>query len=134
MENNTTHTAEALAKDLAALKRDVARLAEDVKHHAGAHVDATRQIIHEKINLAREAAASRPLVILGAGLDTFAQRHSEIASQLRIFEVDQPGTQKWKRSRLIELGFGIPDRLRLVPVDFETGDAHVTGAAGAARW
>jgi methyltransferase (TIGR00027 family) len=58
-------------------------------------------------------------VILGAGLDTFAQRRPEIASHLRVFEVDQPGPQAWKRQRLIELGFGIPEWLRLVPVDFE---------------
>jgi methyltransferase (TIGR00027 family) len=58
-------------------------------------------------------------VILGAGLDTFAQRRPELASRLRVFEVDQPGPQAWKRQRLIELGYGIPDWLRLVPVDFE---------------
>jgi methyltransferase (TIGR00027 family) len=62
-------------------------------------------------------------VILGAGLDTFAQRRPEIASRLRVFEVDQPGPQTWKRLRLIELGFGIPEWLRLLPVDFEAGDA-----------
>ena len=60
-------------------------------------------------------------VILGAGLDTFAQRRPEIASGLRVFEVDQPGPQAWKRQRLVELGFGIPEWLRLVPVDFEAG-------------
>jgi|SRR5579871_3515899 len=60
-------------------------------------------------------------VILGAGLDTFAQRRPEFASRVRVFEVDQPGTQAWKRQRLIELGFGIPEWLRLVPVDFEAG-------------
>jgi methyltransferase (TIGR00027 family) len=58
-------------------------------------------------------------VVLGAGLDTFAQRRPEIASRLRVFEVDQPGNQAWKRRRLVELGYGIPDWLRLVPVDFE---------------
>jgi methyltransferase (TIGR00027 family) len=62
-------------------------------------------------------------VILGAGLDTFAQRRPEVASRLVVFEVDQPGPQAWKRRRLIELGFGIPEWLRLVPVDFEAGDA-----------
>lgn len=61
-------------------------------------------------------------VILGAGLDTFAQRRAELASRLRVFEVDQPGAQAWKRQRLIELGFGIPEWLRLVPVDFEAGE------------
>src|SRR5665213_759360 len=59
-------------------------------------------------------------VILGAGLDTFAERRPEIASRLKIFEVDRPGPQAWKRQRLIELGFGVPDWLRLVPVDFES--------------
>jgi methyltransferase (TIGR00027 family) len=62
-------------------------------------------------------------IILGAGLDTFAQRRSEIASRLRVFEVDQPGPQAWKRDRLIELGYGIPEWLRLVPVNFEAGDS-----------
>jgi methyltransferase (TIGR00027 family) len=59
-------------------------------------------------------------VLLGAGLDTFAQRRPEIASRITVFEVDQPGPQAWKRQRLIELGFGIPEWHRLVPVDFET--------------
>jgi methyltransferase (TIGR00027 family) len=61
-------------------------------------------------------------IILGAGLDTFAQRRQDIASRLRIFEVDQPQPQAWKRQRLIELGFGVPEWLRFVPVDFEAGN------------
>lgn len=65
-------------------------------------------------------------VILGAGLDTFAQRRPEIASGLTVFEVDQPGPQAWKRRRLLELGFGIPEWLRLVPVDFEAGGSWWT--------
>ncbi len=60
-------------------------------------------------------------VVLGAGLDTFAQRSPETAADLRVFEIDQPDTLAWKRRRLIELGYGVPDRLRLVPVDFEAG-------------
>ena len=62
-------------------------------------------------------------VILGAGLDTFAQRRPEMASRLRVFEVDQPGPQAWKRRRLTELGYGVPAWLRLVPVDFEAGES-----------
>ncbi|HEX3850686.1 MAG TPA: class I SAM-dependent methyltransferase, partial [Polyangiaceae bacterium] len=60
-------------------------------------------------------------VILGAGLDTFAQRRPESASGVRVFEVDQPGPQAWKRQRLLELGLGVPESLRLVPVNFEAG-------------
>lgn len=61
--------------------------------------------------------------LLGAGLDTFVQRNPELASRLRVFEVDPPGPQAWKRQRLVELGLGVPDCLRFVPVDFEAGDA-----------
>jgi methyltransferase (TIGR00027 family) len=60
-------------------------------------------------------------VLLGAGLDTFAQRRPELAARLRVFEVDRPGPQAWKRQRLVALGLGVPERLRLVPVDFEAG-------------
>jgi methyltransferase (TIGR00027 family) len=62
-------------------------------------------------------------VILGAGLDSFAQRRPELASRLTLFEIDQPGPQAWKRQRLIDLGFGVPEWLRLVPVDFEASDS-----------
>jgi methyltransferase (TIGR00027 family) len=58
-------------------------------------------------------------VILGAGLDTFAQRRPDVTAGLRVFEVDRPGPQAWKRQRLTDLGYGVPGWLRLVPVDFE---------------
>jgi methyltransferase (TIGR00027 family) len=67
-------------------------------------------------------AAARSIaqyVILGAGLDTFAQRRTELASRFRVFEVDEPGPQAWKRRRLLELDFGIPEWLRFLSVDFE---------------
>jgi len=60
-------------------------------------------------------------VLLGAGLDSFAQRRPDVASRLTVFEVDPPGPQAWKRQRLVELGLGVPAWLRLVPVDFEAG-------------
>jgi len=62
-------------------------------------------------------------VILGAGLDTFAQRRPELANGLTVFEIDRPGPQARKRERLVELGFGLPSFLRFVPVDFEAGDS-----------
>lgn len=60
-------------------------------------------------------------VILGAGLDSFAQRRPEIAARMTVFEIDRPGPQAWKRRRLQEVGFGVPHWLRLVSVDFESG-------------
>lgn len=62
-------------------------------------------------------------VILGAGLDSFAQRYASLASSLTIFEVDRPGPQRWKHDRLIALGYGVQDWLRFVPVDFEAGQS-----------
>ncbi|MFE7311725.1 class I SAM-dependent methyltransferase [Streptomyces sp. NPDC057555] len=70
-------------------------------------------------------------VILGAGLDTFAQRRPEVASRLQVFEVDQPSPQAWKRHRLVELGYGIPDWLHLVPVDFEASEDWLKQLAAA---
>jgi methyltransferase (TIGR00027 family) len=85
-----------------------------------AHIVARARFIEDLVT-AEVGRGITQYVILGAGLDTFAQRRPEIASPLRVFEVDQPGPQEWKRRRLIELGFGIPEWLRLVAVDFEAG-------------
>ncbi|RKD24719.1 methyltransferase [Ammoniphilus oxalaticus] len=75
----------------------------------------------EDIVLERLAQGITQYVILGAGLDTFAQRRPELSSKLKIFEVDAPSTQAWKKQRLMELGFGVPDSLHFAPVDFEKG-------------
>lgn len=58
-------------------------------------------------------------VLLGAGLDTFAQRRQDVASNLEVFEIDEPATVQWKKKRLAELKLGTPDYLHFVPVDFE---------------
>ena len=58
-------------------------------------------------------------VILSAGLDSFAYRRRDVEKILRIYEVDLPGTQEWKRNRLIEAGIGIPGNVVFVPIDFE---------------
>ncbi|MBI3565573.1 MAG: class I SAM-dependent methyltransferase [Elusimicrobia bacterium] len=71
----------------------------------------------------RTAQGVGQYAILGAGLDTFAQRRPELAARLVVFEIDRPGPQEWKRRRLVELGLGVPPFLRFVPVDFEAGDA-----------
>jgi methyltransferase (TIGR00027 family) len=70
-------------------------------------------------------------VLLGAGLDTLAQRRPDIGHRVRVFEIDQPGTQAWKQRRLGELGLGVPDWLRFVPVDFESGQSWWDGLVAA---
>lgn len=58
-------------------------------------------------------------VILGAGLDSFAYRKREVAKVVRVFEVDHPATQHWKRARLHALNVEIPSNVAFVPLDFE---------------
>lgn len=65
------------------------------------------------------AEGVRQYVILGAGLDSFAYRRTDIVPRLRVFEVDHPHTQVWKRARLAELGIAIPAELVYAPIDFE---------------
>jgi methyltransferase (TIGR00027 family) len=68
-----------------------------------------------------EAIAERgveQLVVLGAGFDTFAYRNPYGAG-LRVFEVDHPATQVWKRERLAEMGIVPPEGLTFTGVDFE---------------
>ena len=60
----------------------------------------------------------RQLVVLGAGLDTYAYR-STLRDRLRIFEVDHPATQAWKRQRLDDAAIPIPSSLTFAPIDFE---------------
>jgi methyltransferase (TIGR00027 family) len=63
-------------------------------------------------------------VILGAGLDSFAYRRSDLGGRLRIFEVDRAASQAWKRRRLEEMGVAIPASVSFVPLDHETGDLN----------
>ena len=85
--------------------------------------------------VARAAAAGvRQYVVLGAGLDTFAQRRPDALAGVRIFEVDRPGSQAWKRARLAQLGISEPPDTVYVAVDFETAELVVRlDAAGFDR-
>lgn len=56
-------------------------------------------------------------LVLGAGLDTFALRNPYPA--VRVFEVDHPATQAWKRQKLASAGLAIPESAQFVSVDFE---------------
>jgi len=65
------------------------------------------------------ARGIRQFVILGAGLDSFVFRQPTDLSDLRVFEIDHPSMQAWKRARLRALGWTLPDNARYVPCDFE---------------
>lgn len=84
-----------------------------------ASIVARARYIEDATVLAADSGVGQ-YVILGAGLDTFAQRRPDIARRLQLFEVDRPGPQAWKRQRLRELGFYEARSQHFVPVDFET--------------
>ncbi|HXW13686.1 MAG TPA: class I SAM-dependent methyltransferase [Terriglobia bacterium] len=83
-----------------------------------------RMFIAARTRFAEDALAAavergvRQLVVLGAGLDTYAYR-SPWGDRLRIFEVDHPATQAWKRQRLEDAAIPIPKSLTFAPIDFE---------------
>ena len=117
------------------LLRDTDVLARYVGPEAAAGPDAwlSHPYMGEKFRRARAGAAARArlvddivaeradrgldqYVILGAGLDSFAFRRTSLVRKLRVFEVDEPGTQAWKRRRLHELGMSPPETLSFAPV------------------
>jgi methyltransferase (TIGR00027 family) len=80
---------------------------------SGARAQVTCRSRYTEDSLARAIASGvSQYVMLGAGLDSFAYR-SPLASQVRVFEVDHPATQEWKRQ--VQTA---PDGLTFVPVDF----------------
>ncbi len=75
------------------------------------------------------ARGVRQLVVLRAGLDTYAYR-TALGESLHVFEVDHPATQAWKRQRLAEAAIPVPSTLTFAPVDFE-GEALAEGLSAA---
>ncbi len=82
---------------------------------------ARSRIAEDALSKAVESGI-RQIVILGAGLDTFALRNPQVALEIHIYEVDHPATQAGKRQRLAEAEIAFPPWLTFVPVDFEHDD------------
>jgi methyltransferase (TIGR00027 family) len=80
---------------------------------------AARSRFAEERLSAAVALGVRQLVVLGAGLDTFALRNPHREKGLKVFEVDHPATQAWKRERIAAAATLKPQSLTFVPVDFE---------------
>jgi methyltransferase (TIGR00027 family) len=76
------------------------------------------------------ARGVRQYVILGAGLDTSAYRGVSVSENLRVFEVDHPQTQAWKKERLHVASIPLPANLRFVSVDFERQNLQTELEAG----
>lgn len=84
-----------------------------------AFVAARSRYAEDRLHEAMQGSV-RQYVVLGAGLDTWACRHSTAADGVRVFEVDHPATQAWKRTLLEQAGIPVPAALAFVPIDFET--------------
>jgi methyltransferase (TIGR00027 family) len=103
---------------------------QDVLQFANQHPLASigRLFTAARSRIAEDAMATavesgfRQVVILGAGLDTFALRNPHVARQIRIYEVDHPATQAWKRESLAGVKVAVPPWLIFVPVEFERED------------
>jgi len=97
-------------------------LAEAEKHNhpfsraMRAFMVARSRYAEEQLRTAVRAGVDQ-YVVLGAGLDTFAYRN--FYDQLKVFEVDHPATQEWKRYLLAQAVIEVPSSLTFVPVDFE---------------
>ena len=81
---------------------------------------AARARFSEDALAAAVARGAAQLVVLGAGLDTYAYR-TPLGDRLKIFEVDHPATQAWKRERLAAASIAAPPALTFAPIDFERG-------------
>jgi methyltransferase (TIGR00027 family) len=106
-----------------AWERDLERAMHTVARDFRAFMAARSRFVEDRL---AESVADQvaQYVLLGAGLDTFAYRNPY--PHLRVFEVDFPATQEWKRGLLHEAGIPIPGNLTFVPMDFE----HQRLAAG----
>ena len=101
-------------------ERAAANLPEQPRNFVAARFRAfmaARSRFAEDELAAAVARGTRQYVVLGAGLDTFAYRKP--FAGLRVFEVDHPATQAWKKARLAQTGIEIPPSLTFAPVDFD---------------
>ena len=104
------------------LGEDAAAIAREAEERPSGR--RMRLFIAVRTRFAEDALAAaveggvRQLVVLGAGLDTYAYRGA-MRNRVRIFEVDHPATQAWKRQRLAEAAISLPPALTFAPIDFE---------------
>jgi len=98
---------------------------------AAARAQALCRSRYTEDRLAAAAASGvRQYVVLGAGLDTFGYR-SPLAQKVRVFEVDRPGTQAWKRRALGAARIALPPEVCFVPVDLAAADSWSDGLRAA---
>ena len=99
--------------DLAAASRS--RYPDELGRQIRASIAARARYAEHRLDIGSFAQ----FVLLGAGLDSFAWRRPDLLGPLRVFEVDHPASQAWKRGRAVELGLPDSEHHVFAPVDFE---------------
>src|ERR1700692_3692908 len=95
-----------------ALDQDYAEASKNMEAMGSALMMQVRtRFIEERLGEAVERGATQ-LVILGAGFDTRAYRLTDLLRNARVFEVDQPSTQEYKKRRIQEVGIEVPSNLK----------------------
>jgi len=97
-------------------ERDLERASHTVARDFRCFMAARSRYAEDRLGFAVDGGVTQ-YVVLGAGLDTFAYRNP--FALLKVFEVDFPATQAWKREVLGQAGIEIPANLTFVPLDFE---------------
>ena len=105
----------------AALRDDPFALNDPMSRGLRGLLVARSRFVEDKLSSC-VAAGVRQYLVVGAGLDTFAYRNPYRDEGLRVFEVDHPGTQRWKQQLLAEASIGVPASLTFVPADLERDD------------
>lgn len=113
----------ALRTALTTLQAELARrstpeIAQKLYGYARAVVVMRQRYTEDELGKSLERGVGQ-YVILGAGLDSLAYRRPDLATTLRVFEVDHPATQQWKRARLQALNLTLPSNLMFIPLNFE---------------
>ena len=107
-----------LGANAAAIEQDAFQFNDPFSRGLRAALVARSRFAEERLAQAVDAGV-RQFVVLGAGLDTFALRNPFAGQGLRVFEVDHPSTQQWKRALMQEVSIDVPEALTFAAVDFE---------------
>lgn len=132
VENETALRAalEGLQAEIA--QRTTPEFAHSLFRYVRAFLTFRSRYVEDELSKAIERGVAQ-YVILGAGLDSFAYRRRDLARAVRVFEVDHPTSQQWKRARLHTLGVELPPNLTFLPLDFETQTLREGLRAGGYR-
>ncbi len=99
--------------------REICLRSGEMAHNDAAGIVLGRARYAEDLLEAAVQSGIDQYVLLGAGLDTFGLRRPDLLRIVRVWEIDEPATQAWKRERLAELGREVPAALEFVAADFE---------------